>query len=413
MVLRFDPEETRKLGLQPAEGILVDAPASNDVELCVVLGGDGTILKGLRRYARTSVPVFAVNFGEVGFLATIDPEDLDGYGFAQAFARDFEELALPAIAIQTPRAPAHRVQRRLVPPARRRARRAARLRRRGRGGRVGALRRARGVHAGGLDGLQPRQRRAGDGVGRGGLRRLVHRAALADGARAGRRAGRRAERLQSRPRGGRRQRRRPPGVPDRARRRARRTLRARRGAARAAAGLVVLPPAARRSSAGSRRSWSAANCHKTRAVSAVPSGGAGTPFGMLTELRVENLLLIERAELRLAAGLNVLTGETGAGKTVLAHALDLLLGGRAKPGIVRPGRGGGLRRGRLRARARAARRARRAPARGRRGGRAGAADRRRRAHARASSTAARRRSPTCASSPSRCSRSTASTSTAG
>ncbi len=58
---------------------------------------------------------------------------------------------------------------------------------------------------------------------------------------------------------------------------------------------------------------------------------------MLTELRVENLLLIERAELRLSAGLNVLTGETGAGKTVLAHALDLLLGGRAKPGIVRPG----------------------------------------------------------------------------
>ena len=58
---------------------------------------------------------------------------------------------------------------------------------------------------------------------------------------------------------------------------------------------------------------------------------------MLCELRVENLLLIERAELRLARGLNVLTGETGAGKTVLAHALDLLLGGRAKPGIVRPG----------------------------------------------------------------------------
>src|SRR5213595_1483128 len=58
---------------------------------------------------------------------------------------------------------------------------------------------------------------------------------------------------------------------------------------------------------------------------------------MLTELRVENLLLIERGELRLAPGLNVLTGETGAGKTVLAHALDLLLGGRAKPGIVRPG----------------------------------------------------------------------------
>ena len=58
---------------------------------------------------------------------------------------------------------------------------------------------------------------------------------------------------------------------------------------------------------------------------------------MLSELRVEQLLLIERAELRLEPGLNVLTGETGAGKTVLAHALDLLLGGRAKSGIVRPG----------------------------------------------------------------------------
>jgi DNA repair protein RecN (Recombination protein N) len=58
---------------------------------------------------------------------------------------------------------------------------------------------------------------------------------------------------------------------------------------------------------------------------------------MLLELRVENLLLIERAELRLEPGLNVITGETGAGKTVLAHALDLLLGGKPRPGIVRPG----------------------------------------------------------------------------
>jgi DNA repair protein RecN (Recombination protein N) len=58
---------------------------------------------------------------------------------------------------------------------------------------------------------------------------------------------------------------------------------------------------------------------------------------VLHELRVENLLLMERAELRLGPGLNVLTGETGAGKTLLAHALDLLLGGRARREIVRPG----------------------------------------------------------------------------
>jgi len=69
-------------------------------------------------------------------------------------------------------------------------------------------------------------------------------------------------------------------------------------------------------------------------------GSVGTPWytqRMLHELRVENLLLLDRAQLRLAPGLNVLTGETGAGKTLLAHALDLLLGGRARSGLVRAG----------------------------------------------------------------------------
>src|SRR5688500_10812027 len=58
---------------------------------------------------------------------------------------------------------------------------------------------------------------------------------------------------------------------------------------------------------------------------------------MLLELRIENLLLIERAELRLGEGLNAITGETGAGKTILAHSLDLIMGGKARPQIVRPG----------------------------------------------------------------------------
>ncbi len=103
---------------------------------------------------------------------------------------------------------------------------------------------------------------------------------------------------------------------------------------------------------------------------------------MLHELRVENLLLIERAELRLAPGLNVLTGETGAGKTVLAHALDLLLGGRARPGIVRPGAAEAYVEGVFALPRRAARRARRAAAGGRRGARARPARQRRGAHAR-------------------------------
>src|SRR2546423_13035486 len=58
---------------------------------------------------------------------------------------------------------------------------------------------------------------------------------------------------------------------------------------------------------------------------------------MLHERRIESLLVIERADLRFAAGLNAITAETGAGKTILAHSLDLLMGGRARPQIVRPG----------------------------------------------------------------------------
>ncbi|MCX6388175.1 MAG: AAA family ATPase, partial [Solirubrobacterales bacterium] len=58
---------------------------------------------------------------------------------------------------------------------------------------------------------------------------------------------------------------------------------------------------------------------------------------MLSELKIKNLLLIEEAELELDPGLNILTGETGAGKTLLATALGLLLGERSKSGLVRPG----------------------------------------------------------------------------
>ena len=58
---------------------------------------------------------------------------------------------------------------------------------------------------------------------------------------------------------------------------------------------------------------------------------------MLTELSVENVALIEEATLGLSPGLNVITGETGAGKTLLATALQLLLGGRARSETVRSG----------------------------------------------------------------------------
>jgi DNA repair protein RecN (Recombination protein N) len=58
---------------------------------------------------------------------------------------------------------------------------------------------------------------------------------------------------------------------------------------------------------------------------------------MLAELRVENLVLIERVHLDLATGFNAFTGETGAGKSLLVDALGLLFGARGEPDLVRPG----------------------------------------------------------------------------
>ncbi len=68
---------------------------------------------------------------------------------------------------------------------------------------------------------------------------------------------------------------------------------------------------------------------------------------MLTELRIRNVGVIEDVTLELAAGLNVLTGETGAGKTMVVSALELLLGGRADADRVRAGAGTAVVEGRL------------------------------------------------------------------
>ncbi|MEN8374140.1 MAG: DNA repair protein RecN [Gemmatimonadota bacterium] len=58
---------------------------------------------------------------------------------------------------------------------------------------------------------------------------------------------------------------------------------------------------------------------------------------MIIELRIRNLAVIERASVTLGAGLNALTGETGAGKSIIVGALSLLLGERASAAVVRPG----------------------------------------------------------------------------
>ncbi len=98
VVLRLDEEETRKHTLQPADGLELDADVRADVDICFALGGDGTILSALRTYAGTDVPVFAVNYGEIGFLATVD-RDQAQEGFRLAFEGEFDVLPLPGIEL--------------------------------------------------------------------------------------------------------------------------------------------------------------------------------------------------------------------------------------------------------------------------------------------------------------------------
>lgn len=80
------------------EGVRVDADPPGQPDLCLALGGDGTILRALRRYANTDVPVFGINYGTVGFLAATEAEGLDE-GLARAFAGDFETVSLPGLEV--------------------------------------------------------------------------------------------------------------------------------------------------------------------------------------------------------------------------------------------------------------------------------------------------------------------------
>ena len=72
-------------GIEPVESL----PAAPD--LCLVLGGDGSILHALRRFARTEVPVFGVNFGTVGFLAAVERDEAAA-GIRRALAGETETI---------------------------------------------------------------------------------------------------------------------------------------------------------------------------------------------------------------------------------------------------------------------------------------------------------------------------------
>jgi NAD+ kinase len=102
--VRIPAEEVEKHGLEEREGAVLGVHPEDDTDLAVVLGGDGTILSTLRRFAGRDVPTFAVNFGAIGFLATIENSDLDG-GLGRALRGDFDVLPLPALRFQVAAGP--------------------------------------------------------------------------------------------------------------------------------------------------------------------------------------------------------------------------------------------------------------------------------------------------------------------
>jgi NAD+ kinase len=92
----FASDEEREKHGSTGESLLALGELDGAADLCLVLGGDGTILQALRAYSGTEVAVFAVNFGVVGFLAAAEREELTA-GLASAFGGDFEVMSLPGL----------------------------------------------------------------------------------------------------------------------------------------------------------------------------------------------------------------------------------------------------------------------------------------------------------------------------
>jgi NAD+ kinase len=67
-------------------------------DLAVVLGGDGTMLRALQRFLGTDVPVIGVNFGRVGFLASIQPDEFES-SLARVFAGEYRVTPLPSLEV--------------------------------------------------------------------------------------------------------------------------------------------------------------------------------------------------------------------------------------------------------------------------------------------------------------------------
>ena len=91
--LLLPDEEVEKHGVGEPEQDLSNA------DIAVVLGGDGTMLRALQRFLGTDIPVIGVNFGRVGFLASVQPNELES-GLARVFAGDYRVVLLTTLDVE-------------------------------------------------------------------------------------------------------------------------------------------------------------------------------------------------------------------------------------------------------------------------------------------------------------------------
>ena len=92
--LLFSEDEAEKHGPERDHADL------SGVDLAVVLGGDGTMLRAFKRFLGTQVPVIGVNFGRVGFLASIEADELEE-GLARVFAGDYTVVELASLEAES------------------------------------------------------------------------------------------------------------------------------------------------------------------------------------------------------------------------------------------------------------------------------------------------------------------------
>jgi NAD+ kinase len=89
-------ERVRRVAAETGAAVVDEAA---DAQLVVAVGGDGTMLRTLDHLLGTGVPVIGVNFGRVGFLASIPPDELE-HDLARVFAGDYRVVELPTLEVR-------------------------------------------------------------------------------------------------------------------------------------------------------------------------------------------------------------------------------------------------------------------------------------------------------------------------